>query len=273
MVSEALAPGHPNAAVDTIPAMAAPDGTPGDQAEPPIALVTGANKGIGLAIAKGLGRRRFVVLAGARDVVRGHAAVCELQGEGVDAIFIPLDITDGTSVSAAARSIEERFGQLDVLVNNAAVKLEWHPSAPSRASLDVVRETYETNVFGTMAVIQAMLPLLRRSPAARIVNLSSGLGSITLAATEGTKYHDRPLLSYNTSKAAVNSLTVQFANELAASAIKVNAADPGYTNTDMTKGTGARTPEDAAGVVIRLATLPDDGPTGGFFDEHGRLPW
>jgi NAD(P)-dependent dehydrogenase (short-subunit alcohol dehydrogenase family) len=240
---------------------------------PPIALVTGANKGIGLAIARGLGGHGFVVLVGARDPGRGREAAVKLQAEGIDAAFLPIDLTDAASIADAARHIDERFGRLDVLVNNAAVKLEWHPSLPSQTSLALVRETYETNVFGTMAVIQAMLPLLRRADSARIVNLSSGLGSITLAATEGTKYHDKPLLSYNTSKAALNSMTVQFANELADTPIKINAVDPGYTNTDMTKGTGARTPDDAAGVVIRLATLPTDGPTGGFFDEHGPLPW
>jgi NAD(P)-dependent dehydrogenase (short-subunit alcohol dehydrogenase family) len=137
----------------------------------------------------------------------------------------------------------------------------------------VVRETFETNVFGTIQVIQAMLPLLRRSDAPRIVNMSSGLGSLTLATTEGTKYRERPLLSYNTSKAALNSVTVQFANELRHTRIKVNAADPGYTNTAMTKSTGDRSAEQGAAVAIRLALLPDDGPTGCFFDESGELPW
>jgi NAD(P)-dependent dehydrogenase (short-subunit alcohol dehydrogenase family) len=186
---------------------------------------------------------------------------------------VPLDITRAEDVERAAAWIDDRFGRLDVLINNAAIKLEWHPSPPSAASLSLVRQTFETNVFGTMAVIQAMLPLLRKARAARIVNVSSGLGSLDLATTDGTKYRERPLLSYNVAKAAVNSLTVQFANELRHTSIKVNAVDPGYTNTDMTLGTGSRTTEEAATVAIRLATVGDDGPTGGFFDERGSLPW
>ena len=167
---------------------------------------------------------------------------------------------------------EARVGRLDILVNNAAIKLEVAPSPPSACSLATVRETFETNVFGSIRVLLAMLPLLRRSDAPRIVNVSSGLGSLTLAATEGTKYRERPLLSYNLSKAALNSATVQFANELRGTVFKINVADPGYTNTDMT-GSGARTPDEAAAMVIRLATLPADGPTGRFFDERGELPW
>ena len=156
---------------------------------------------------------------------------------------------------------------------NAAVKFEFAPSPPSQASLRIVRQTFETNVFGTMAVIQAMLPLMRRSVAGRIVNVSSGLGSLSLSTTAGTKYQAKPLLSYNVAKSAVNSLTVQFANELLDSNIKVNAVDPGYTSTDMTLQAGGRTAEQAAAIAIRLATIPDDGPTAGFFDERGPLPW
>src|SRR5690349_5301906 len=156
--------------------------------DPRIALVTGANKGIGFAIAKGLGGRGFATLVGARDASRGAAAAEVLRREGLDACFLALDITDESSIERAARWIEQRFGRLDVLVNNAAVKLEWHPSPPSQASLSLVRQTFETNVFGTMAVIQATLPLLRKSASARIVNMSSGLGSLSLATTEGTIY-------------------------------------------------------------------------------------
>jgi NAD(P)-dependent dehydrogenase (short-subunit alcohol dehydrogenase family) len=238
-----------------------------------VALVTGANRGIGLAIAKGLGQAGFCTLIGARDPATGEAAVKEMQKSGIDAHFVQIDVTDDSSVARAALTIETEFGRLDVLVNNAAIKQEWHPSPPSEASLSVVRETYETNVFGTIRTIQAMLPLLRRAEPARIVNMSSGLGSLTLSTTEGSKYRERPLLSYNTSKSAVNSVTVQFANELRHTRIKVNAADPGYTNTGMTRGTGERAPEDGAVIAIRLATLGDDGPTGCFFDEHGELPW
>jgi NAD(P)-dependent dehydrogenase (short-subunit alcohol dehydrogenase family) len=245
----------------------------GGQLAPRIALVTGANKGIGLAIAKGIGALGYEVLVGSRDRARGQAATDALCRGGVHAHLAVLDITKEADIQRAAAWIDERFGCLDALVNNAAIKLEWHPSPPSEVSLSLVRQTFETNVFGTMAVIQGLLPLLRTAGAGRIVNLSSGLGSLGLSTTDGTKYRDRPLLSYNVAKAAVNSLTVQFANELRGTSIKVNAVDPGYTNTDMTLGTGTRTPADAAGVVVRLATLSDDGPTGGFFDERGPVPW
>ena len=237
-----------------------------------VALVTGANKGIGFAIAAGLGRLGITVLVGARDEARGAEAVSRLRDDGVDAQLLTLDITDDASVCHAAREVEERVGRLDILVNNAAIKLEVAPSPPSACSLATVRETFETNVFGSIRVLLAMLPLLRRSDAPRIVNVSSGLGSLTLASTEGTKYRERPLLSYNPSKAALNSATVQFANELRGTAFKINVADPGYTNTDMT-GSGERSADDGAAIVIRLATLPVDGPTGKFFDERGELPW
>jgi NAD(P)-dependent dehydrogenase (short-subunit alcohol dehydrogenase family) len=237
-----------------------------------VALVTGANKGIGFATAAGLGRLGITALLGARDEARGVAAVSRLRGDGLDARFLHLDVTDEASVQLAVRSVEEDLGRLDILVNNAAIKLEVTPSPPSECTLAMVSETFETNVFGSIRVLLAMLPLLRRSDAPRIVNVSSGLGSLTLATTEGTKYIERPLLSYNPSKAALNSVTVQFANELRGTPFKVNAADPGYTNTDMT-GSGERGADEGAAIVIRLATLPDDGPTGMFFDERGELPW
>jgi NAD(P)-dependent dehydrogenase (short-subunit alcohol dehydrogenase family) len=237
-----------------------------------VALVTGANKGIGFAAAAGLGRRGITVLVGARHERRGSAAVARLSDDGIDARLLSLDVTDDASVCRAAREVEAEFGRLDILVNNAAIKLETVPSPPSESSLAIVRETFETNVFGTVRVLLAMLPLLRRSEAPRIVNVSSGLGSLTLATTKGTKYFTRPLLSYNSSKAALNSVTVQFANELRGTPFKINVADPGYTRTDMT-GAGQRLPDEAAAIVIELATLPPDGPTGKFFDCHGELPW
>ncbi len=242
-----------------------------------LALVTGANKGIGYAVAAGLGQRGYTVLLGARDDRRGREAADRLCADGVDARSLVLDITDDASVGHAARAITAMHGSLDVLVNNAAVKLELAPSPPSECPLELVRDTFETNVFGTIRVTLAMLPLLRRSDAPRVVNVSSGLGSLALAADPATKYAQRPLLSYNPSKAALNSVTLQFANELRHTAFKVNAADPGYTNTDMTRadarGGGTRTAEEAAAIVVELATLPPDGPSGRFFDEDGELPW
>ncbi|HEY3673948.1 MAG TPA: SDR family oxidoreductase [Acidimicrobiia bacterium] len=243
----------------------------------PVALVTGANKGIGEAVAGGLARRGLRVALGARDATRGRVAEARLLEEGLDAHFVALDVDDDASVTAAVETIERDFGRLDVVVNNAALKLERAPSPPSQCALDTVRQTFETNVFGAIRVILATLPLLRRAPAPRIVNVSSGLGSLGLATTEGSRYQAKPLLSYNVSKAALNSVTVQFANELRETAFKVNSVDPGYTNTDMTrdgmtKG-GTRTPAEAATIVIELATLPPGGPTGCFFDERGELPW
>ncbi len=238
-----------------------------------VALVTGANKGIGHEVARQLGARSFTVLVAARDEARGRAAAAALAAQGADARFLQFDVTDTASIDRAAETIQRDYGVLDVLVNNAAVKLEFHPAPPSSAPLDLVRETFETNVFGLIAVTQAMLPLLRRSSAARIVNVSSGLGSLTLVSTPGTKFHAKPMLSYNVAKAAVNSVTVQFASELYQTGIKVNSADPGYTHTDMTLNQGGKPVQCAAAVIVRLATLGDDGPTGAFFDEDGPMPW
>ena len=228
-------------------------------------------------MAAGLARRGLRVALGARDTERGRAAEARLRDEGLDAHFVSLDVDDDASVTAAVATIERDFGRLDVVVNNAALKLERAPSPPSECELDTVRQTFETNVFGAIRVILASLPLLRRAPAPRIVNVSSGLGSLGLATTEGSRYQAKPLLSYNVSKAALNSVTVQFANELRGTNCKVNSVDPGYTNTDMTRDgmteDATRTPADAATIVIELATLPPGGPTGCFFDERGELPW
>lgn len=238
-----------------------------------VALVTGANTGIGYAVAEGLCARGFTVLVGSRDATRGERAVARLREAGHDPRLQLLDVTDPSSVDAVASSIDREVGRLDVLVNNAAVKLEFHPSPPSELPLDQVRAMFETNVFGSMRVIQAMVPLLLRSDTPRIVNLSSALGSLSLATTSGSVYRDRPMLGYNVSKTAVNALTVQFANQFRDTAMKVNAADPGYVRTAMTRHDGERSPEQGAAVVLELATLGPDGPTGGLFDERGPVAW
>ena len=238
-----------------------------------IALVTGANKGIGHEVARQLCERGYRVLIGARDVQRGEDAAMKLRDAGGQAEFVPLDVTDAASITAAAQTIMQRHGVLDVLVNNAAVKLEFHPAPPSACSVATVRETFETNVFGLIAVTQAMLPLLRKSTLPRIVNVSSGLASLTLSAFPGTKFNDKPMLSYNVAKAAVNAITVQFANELRGSGFKINSADPGYTHTDMTLNQGGKPVSRGAAVIVRLATLDKDGPSGAFFDETGPMPW
>jgi NAD(P)-dependent dehydrogenase (short-subunit alcohol dehydrogenase family) len=235
-----------------------------------VALITGANKGIGLEIARQLGRQGMTVLLGARDEGRGQEAAEKLQADGVDARSIQLDVISQETIDRAARRIEKEFGRLDVLVNNAGIFTDDTP--PSGLHMEVLRRTYETNVFGPVAITQAMLPLLRRSPAGRIVNMSSGLGSLTQISDPGWEFSNLNLLAYNSSKTALNAVTVQFAKELRDMAVKVNSADPGYTATDMNSHQGTRSVEQGARVAVRLATLPADGPTGGFFDENGPLP-
>lgn len=196
-----------------------------------IAMITGANKGIGFEIARQLGRRGMTVIVGARDSRRGDEAVALLKDEGVDARLVVLDVTDQRTIAAAASEIEKAFGKLDVLVNNAGVQIE-NGLKPSEAPLDVVRRTYETNVFGPVAVTQALLPHLRKSEAGRIVNMSTGLGSLAQNSDPDYEFFAVKHLAYNSSKTALNAVTVQFAHELRATPIKVNAADPGYTATD-----------------------------------------
>jgi len=236
-----------------------------------VALVTGANKGIGLEIARQLGRQGMTVLVGARHEERGGKAAEGLRSEGVSACFIRLDVTSQNSIDQAAHRIEEEFGRLDILVNNAGICIDDTP--PSGFDLSVLRRTYETNVFGPVAVIRAMLSLLRKSSAGRIVNMSSSLGSLTLTNDPNWTFAHVNLLAYNSSKTAVNAMTVQFAKEFHGTPIKVNSADPGYTATDLNYHTGPRRVEQGAWIAVRLATLPADGPSGGFFDEDGPLPW
>ena len=236
-----------------------------------IALITGANKGIGYEIARGLGARKIVVLIGARDESRGQAAAAKLKSEGADARFVPLDVTNKETISRAARWIGDQFGHLDILVNNAGIG-EWG-SKPSDVDLAKVREVYETNLFGPMAVTQAMLPLLRQSKHGRIVNVSSSLGSLSMANDPNSPISQFVSLGYNTSKTALNSMTVQFANELRDTPIKVNAVCPGYCATDINGHSGPRTAAQGAIAPVRYATLADDGPTGGVFDENGPVAW
>ena len=236
-----------------------------------IALVTGANKGIGYEIAAGLGALGWSVGVGARDESRRETAVAKLRAAGADAFGVPLDVTDDESATAAATLIEERFGRLDVLVNNAGI-VGGMPQSPGDVDLGTVRAAVETNVFGVIRVTEAMLPLLRRSAAPRIVNLSSTVGSLTrqsdLAGETG------PIsLGYSPSKTFLNAVTVQYAKALRDTNILINAACPGYVATDLNGFRGYRTPEQGAATAIRLATLPGDGPTGGFFDDAGVIPW
>ncbi|MEU4693704.1 SDR family NAD(P)-dependent oxidoreductase [Actinoplanes sp. NPDC023714] len=240
--------------------------------EPKVALVTGANKGIGYEVARGIGATGAVVLIGARDAARGAAAAGKLAAEGITAEVVEIDVLDEVSVSAAAARIDREHGRLDILVNNAGILVE-RGQAPSRMPVALLERTYATNVFAVVTVTNALLPLIRRSPAGRIVNMSSGLGSLGITSDPENPYAQFPLLAYNSSKSALNAVTVSYANELRNTPIKVNAADPGYCATDMNGHAGPRTPEQGAIAAIRLATLPEEGPTAGFFSEDGAEPW
>ncbi len=236
-----------------------------------VALVTGANKGIGYEIAAGLGRLGWTVGVGARDEGRREAAVAKLRSAGADAFGVPLDVTDDASVTAAAGLIEEHTGRLDVLVNNAGVT-GGMPQTPTTVDLRTVLVAVETNVFGVIRLTNAMLPLLRRSASPRIVNMSSTVGSLALQSTPGAE--TGPIaVAYSPSKTFLNAVTVQYAKELHDTNILINAACPGYVATDLNGFRGHRTPEQGAAIAIRLATLPDDGPTGGFFDDAGVVAW
>jgi NAD(P)-dependent dehydrogenase (short-subunit alcohol dehydrogenase family) len=236
-----------------------------------IALVTGANKGIGFAIATGLGALGWRVGVGARDDGRREEAVERLRSTGVDAFGVPLDVTDDASVTAAAEQLDGLAGRLDVLVNNAGIT-GGLPQEPTRTSAEQVRTVVETNVIGVMRVMDAMLPLLRRSHSPRIVNMSSGVGSLTRqSAADGST---GPLSgSYSPSKTFLNAVTLQYAKELADTEILINLACPGYVATDLNGFRGVRTTEQGAAIAVRLATLPDGGPTGGYFDDDGVIPW
>jgi NAD(P)-dependent dehydrogenase (short-subunit alcohol dehydrogenase family) len=239
--------------------------------EQTIALVTGANKGIGYEIAAGLGALGWSVGVGARDAGRLEAAVDKLRAGGADAFAVPLDVTDDASAAAAARLLEDRGGRLDVLVNNAGV-IGSRQQAPTSVDLETVRTAVETNVIGVIRVTNAMLPLLRRSASPRIVNMSSSVGSLTLQSAPGAQTGPMSA-AYAPSKTFLNAVTVQYAKELAGTSILVNAGCPGYCATDLNQFRGTRTPEQGAAIAIRLATLPDDGPSGGFFDDDGPVAW
>jgi NAD(P)-dependent dehydrogenase (short-subunit alcohol dehydrogenase family) len=237
-----------------------------------IALVTGANKGIGFEVARQIGRAGAIVLMGARSKPAGEKAAAALGREGFTVQFIAIDVTDQDSVAAAAATIANEFGRLDILVNNAGI-MDTADGPPPSARLDAVERVWRTNFLGALAVTQAMLPLLRKAPAARIVNVSSGLGSLAHNGNPDYPSAATKLIGYSASKAALNMLTVQLAYLLRDTAIKVNSADPGYTATDLNGHRGPQTIPQGAAEAIRLALLPDDGPTGTYSDRKGVVPW
>jgi NAD(P)-dependent dehydrogenase (short-subunit alcohol dehydrogenase family) len=242
------------------------------------ALITGANKGIGREIARQLGKMEHTVWLGARDVERGERAAAELRAEDIDAYALRLDVTSDASVKEAAATFAKSSTRLDVLVNNAGVALGGYVP-PSQTSLDDMHAIYEVNTFGPVRVTQAFLPFLIAAGQARIVMMSSSLGSIAELLDPTSHTYGVNLLAYNSSKSALNMITVAFAKELAVHGIKVNAANPGYVGTDLNDFQGYRSVEEGARIAVRLATLGPQGPTAGFFhDGHvnelgGRHAW
>lgn len=239
-----------------------------------VALITGANKGIGLATAKGLAAAGLVVFVGARDVTRGEAAVAELRAQGADARFVLLDVRSEEQAAAAHDAIDRACGRLDILVNNAATALSL--LGPTETSVTMLRDAFETNLYGHLNITKAMLPLLRKPDFAQIVNVSSDFGSIGFATDPAKSHWHSCALAYPASKAALNMFTVQLAKELRESGIRVNSVNPGFTDTDMTAHvpfTANRNATEAAGIIISAALAGADGPTGTFFDADGELDW
>jgi NAD(P)-dependent dehydrogenase (short-subunit alcohol dehydrogenase family) len=240
-----------------------------------IALITGANKGIGLETARQLAQKGIHVLIGARDTENGQAAAQALKSEGYEADFIALDVSDEQSVKQAAQTVGDRYGKLDILVNNAGINPEYPQGVFTfeQMSLELLTQIYQTNVFGPFLTIREFLPLLRKSDAGRIVNTSSSGGSLTEQSNPESPYYPVNTAGYNSSKTALNALTVQLAKQLSGTNIKVNSACPGWVQTDMGSAAAPRTVQEGARIVIQLATLPNDGLNGGFFNEAGVIGW
>ena len=247
-----------------------------------VALVTGANQGVGLQVAKELVANGVTALVGSRDFERGQAAAKEI---GAGAMAVQLDVTDKVSIAAAAERIRKEFGRLDLLVNNAAISnttklpgmsIGEHSklTRPSNVSLDEVRAVWETNVFGVLAVYQAMLPLLHESSDARIVNVSSGVGSLTDNANPSSAYRSIFGPVYPASKTALNAITLAMMIELESTGIKVNLVSPGFTKTNLNGYAGTESLKDGSREVVRVALLGPDGPTGTFSRwENVTIPW
>lgn len=241
-----------------------------------LALITGANKGIGLETARQLAPLGYTVLLAARDTAKGEAAAKLLQAEGLDVRAIKLDVTKQADIDAVAKLIDTDYnGTLDVLINNAGMNADatWGKQGTSGTPTADLVTTFETNLFAVHALTVALLPAIKKSPAGRIVNLSSILGSVSLAATPGSPVWDFKSFAYNTSKAALNMFTIHLAYELRDTPIKVNSAHPGWVKTDMGGEAAPMEIPDGAKTSIILATLPADGPTGGYFHMNDTLPW
>ncbi len=244
-----------------------------------VAFITGANKGIGLETARGLGRLGYTVVIGSRDEANGRGALEKLRAEGIANVeTVRFDVTKPDDYVQVAKFLGERFGKLDVLVNNAGIQIEESNfegsfNTTGTVAPDILRKTFDTNFFAVVALTQKLLPLLRKAPAGRIVNLSSVLGSLAIHSDPKAQIYDKKAFAYDASKTALNAFTVHLAQELHDTKIKVNSAHPGWVQTDM-GGAAAPMPLAEGGKTsVQLATLPDDGPTGGFFHMGERLPW
>jgi NAD(P)-dependent dehydrogenase (short-subunit alcohol dehydrogenase family) len=239
-----------------------------------IVLITGANKGIGFATARELAQAGHTVLLGARDPERGTAAAAGLAGQGLDVRFVHLDVADPATIAAAADLIDTEYRRLDILINNAGISRD-RPHTPAELPVAALRATYETNVFGVVAVTNAMLPLLSRSPAGYIGNVSSGLGTVAfLTDPDSPLWRYANLLGYNSSKAALNAITLIYAASLRDTGIRVNALSPGFCATDLNNHTGHLSADEGGAHIARQVTLPGDGPTGVFLNENGgTYPW
>lgn len=240
-----------------------------------VVLITGANKGIGFEVARQLGSAGFTVLLGAREVSRGEAAAAKLREQGFDVRPVVADLGRAAETATAlAGQIEKEFGHLDVLVNNAGVFDATGGDGPASAvSIESMKRTFETNFFGTVEFTQPLLPLLRAAESARIVNVTSGLGSMALNQDASSPFYPVKPLGYNASKAALNMFTVNLAWELRETKIKVNSICPGFTATDMNGNTGTQTIEEGAMAIVRFAQEPDSGATGGYFHKDGTYSW
>jgi NAD(P)-dependent dehydrogenase (short-subunit alcohol dehydrogenase family) len=238
-----------------------------------IALVTGATRGIGLETVRQLAAAGVHTLLAGRDRAKAVDAALKLQAEGLPVEAIELDVTDAASLSAAADAVAKKHGRLDILVNNAGIIVDTFGLKVSEQTLDTWRKTFDTNVFGLIATTQAFLPLLHKSDAGRIVNVSSLLGSLAMHSDPASPIYDFKMPAYNVSKSAVNAWTVQLAYELRDSRIKINSIHPGYVKTEMNGGEGEIDVPAGARTSVRLALIDDAGPNGGYFHQEQSLPW
>jgi NAD(P)-dependent dehydrogenase (short-subunit alcohol dehydrogenase family) len=245
-----------------------------------VAFITGANKGIGIETARGLGKLGVAVVIGSRDEAKGRGAADKLRSAGMERVeAVRFDVTRPEDHQEVARRLEERYGRLDILVNNAGVELEGADfgagqfNTTSTVTPEILRQTFETNFFSVVALTQALLPLLRKAPAGRIVNLSSILGSLTLHSDPSSDIYDKKAFAYDASKTALNAFTIHLAQELRGTKIKVNSAHPGWVKTELGGSAAPLDLSESGKTSVQLATLPDGGPTGGYFHLGEPLPW